>query len=195
MSNAEKVQAIRTRTMAPFGKINEALKNAEGDVERAVGLLIQAKQADATDMANRVANASIVYSYVHQNRIGAMIVLAAQTDFVTKGALFQELAKDICMHIVSNPAEPKYLNEASIAPSVIELWRAAYVAGCANKPAAIMEKIVTGKLQKDFETMCLLNQKFVKNPDLTITQLIANVSAVVGEKIELKQFVKMKPSV
>ena len=181
--------------MAPFGKINEALKEAEGDVERAVNILIKAKQADATDMANRLANASLVYSYVHQGRIGAMIVLAAQTDFVTKGQLFQDLARDICMHIVSNPLEPKYLNEASIAPSIVELWRGAYVAACINKPATIVEKIVAGKLQKDFETLCLLNQKFVKNPDITIAQLIASVSAVVGEKIELKQFVKMKPVV
>ena len=144
-------------------------------------------------MSNRVAGASIVYAYVHNQRVGAMIVLAAQTDFATKNELVQSLAKDICMHIASSPQEPQYINEETIPVEVINQWKVAYAATCQGKPIAIVEKIVTGKLQKDYERVCLLKQRFVKNEEVTIQQLIANVAAVVGEKIELKQFVKMKP--
>lgn len=95
MTNTEKVKQIRGMTFSPVNKINEALQRANGDVAAAIEILVKEKQADANEMANRVANAKIVHSYVHNNRIGAMIVLACQTDFVAKSEPFLALAKNI----------------------------------------------------------------------------------------------------
>ena len=114
MTTQEKVKHIREITMSPMNKISKALEKSNGDVDGAIKILIEEKQADTTDIANRATPSSIVYSYVHNNRIGAMIVLSCQTDFVAKNELFLQLAKDICIHVVSNPVSAKYVNESDI---------------------------------------------------------------------------------
>ena len=177
--------------MSPWSKISEALNTSNGDVDGAIKALLEKKQTSAEDMANRTTNSGIVYSYVHNNKVGVMINLACQTDFVAKNELFINLAKYICMHIVAAPLV-SYISESNLNPQDVAETKAEFAKGMEKKSQTIIDKIVAGKWQKKLEELCLLNQKFVKDDTLTIQQLIANVSATVGEKIEIKKFVKMK---
>lgn len=191
MTNTEKVKLIREKTFSPVGKINAALAKANGDIDAAIAILLAEKQADATDMANRVANAAIVHSYVHSQRVGAMIVLACQTDFCAKNAMFVNLANDLCMHIVASPALPVYTDEANVPDNVKKAIEESYANECKNKPPQIVEKIVAGKMKKWYADNCLYNQSFVKDDTKTVGQVIKEVSGTIGEKIEVKRFVKI----
>lgn len=191
MTNTEKVKLIREKTFSPINRINAALAKTNGDVDAAIQILVAEKQADANEMANRVAEASIVHSYVHNHRIGAMIVLACQTDFSAKNEMFINLAKDICMHLVSAPIVPVYTDETSVPADVKTKWEKAFASECANKPPQVVEKIVAGKMKKWYTTECLYNQPFVKDDTKTVGQVIAEVSGTIGEKIEVKRFVKI----
>lgn len=191
MSNVEKVKHIRAITFSPINKINEALIRANGDEAKAVEILVAEKQADANEMANRVANTKIVYSYVHNNRVGAMIVLACQTDFVAKNDAFIALAKNICMHIVSTPVAPEYVDESTVNPIHRDAVSEGFYAEVKDKPPQIQNKIVEGKMKKWYANICLLNQPFVREDTVTIGQLIKDASSTLGEKIELVRFVKM----
>jgi len=191
MTNIEKVKLIREKTFSPINRINAALAKTDGDVDAAIRILVAEKQADANDMANRVAGASIVHSYVHNHRVGAMLVLACQTDFSAKNDLFLNLAKDICMHIVSTPIVPIYADEVGVPCATKKSWEEAFANECASKPPQIVEKIVAGKMKKWYTEICLYNQLFVKDDKKTVGQLIKEVSATIGEKIEVKRFVKI----
>ncbi len=191
MTNVEKVKQIREQTFSPINKINAALTKTNGDVDAAIKILIEEKQVDANDMANRVASASVVHSYVHNNRVGAMVVLACQTDFSAKNDLFLNLAKDVCMHIVSTPVAPIYVDESEISEDTKTSFRSGVAATIQGKPAQIVEKIVDGKMKKWYGESCLLNQPFIKDDTKTIKQLIQELSATIGEKIEVKRFVKV----
>jgi elongation factor Ts len=191
MTNVEKVKQIREQTFSPINKINAALAKTNGDVDAAIKILIAEKQVDANDMANRVAASAIVHSYVHNNRVGAMVVLACQTDFSAKNDLFLNLAKDVCMHIVSTPVAPIYVDESNIPEEIKKTWQDAFAKECTNKPPQIVEKIVAGKMKKWYGEMCLLNQPFIKDDTKTVKQLIQDLSSTIGEKIEVKRFVKV----
>lgn len=192
MTTKEKVKKIRDITLSPISKISDALKRTNDDVDAAIKLLIQEKSADANDMANRVANASIVYSYVHNNKIGAMITLACQTDFVAKNELFLALAKDICLHIISTPCAT-YIDESSVTDFDKNEIRESILKdpNMAKKPQNIIDKIYQGKLQKELDSMCLLRHKFVKDDTISIKELINRAASTLGEKIELKQFIRI----
>jgi len=190
MTHIEKVKKIREITLSSMNKINAALTQSNGDVDKAIEFLVAQKETSAEDMANRRADNSVVYSYVHNNKIGAMIVLASQTDFVAKNELFIQLAKDICMHIISAP-QVNYISENQLNPQDVAQAKAEFAIGMEKKPKAIIDKIVEGKWQKRLEEMCLLNQKFVKDDTITIKDLINKVSGTVGEKIEIKKFVRL----
>ena len=192
MTHTEKVKQVRDITMSPMNKINEALKTTNDDVDAAIKLLIAQKQADTTDMANRIADNNIVYSYVHNNKIGAMIILSCQTDFVARNETFICLAKDICMHIVSSPNQAEYIDESSVNEARKNILIADLYRETQGKPQAIQEKIVNGKMQKWYSENCLVNQKFIKDDSKTIGQLLKEVSSTVGEKIVIKQFVRLK---
>lgn len=195
MTTQEKLKHIRDITMSPFNKITEALNAAGGDVDKAIEALTNAmSKTDIAEMENRTANATIVYSYVHNNRIGALLSIACQTDFVAKNELFLGLAKDICMHIVSTPIPPEYVSKGSIPVDVGMQWMEECSVGLEKKPDAIRAKIVDGKYQKRLTESCLLYQPFIKDDSITIEQLIANVSAQTREKIEVKKFVRMVAS-
>jgi elongation factor Ts len=157
--------------MAPMKDIATSLIETKGDVNAAVEWLIKHKTTSAADMANRKADNNVVYSYVHNNKIGAMIVLACQTDFVAKNELFIQLAKDICMHICASPFIPKYMTEADVSPLDLGASRTMFESDVKNKPENIREKIITGKFNKWYDEVCLLRQKFIKNDELTIQQL------------------------
>lgn len=191
MTNTEKVKLIREKTFSPINRINAALVQSNGDVDAAIAILVKEKQADANEMANRTAEAAIVHSYVHNHRIGAMLVLACQTDFSAKNDLFINLAKDICMHIVSTPVVPIYADEDSIPPVAKKSWEEEFANECKGKPPQIVEKIVAGKMKKRYTEYCLFNQPFIKDDTKTVGQVIREVSGTIGEKIEVKRFVKI----
>ena len=192
MTYKEKIKHIRDTTLSPISKIVSALKRANEDVDAAIKILISEKSADAADMANRVANASIVYSYVHNNKIGAMITLTCQTDFVAKNEVFQNLAKDICLHIVSTP-HGAYIDESSVGETEKGMLRSVILKdpAMANKPPHIIDKIYEGRLQKELDTCCLMRHKFVKDDTITVKELINRASSTLGEKIQLKSFVRV----
>lgn len=190
MNTNEKITHIRQVTMSSFGKIAAALKQTNDDADAAIALLIKQRDADAGDIANRKADNNFVYSYVHNNKIGAMIILASQTDFVSKNELFIQLAKDVCMHIVSSPVQAEYVTQDHIPEEIIMEWRKSYLIGIENKPLAIIDKIVGGKVEKKMTEVSLSNQKFIKDESITIGELINKVSATVKEKIEIKKFVR-----
>lgn len=191
MNNTEKIKLIREKTFSPINRINAALTKTNGDVDEAIKILIAEKQADANDMANRVASSSIVHSYVHNHRVGAMLVLACQTDFSTKNDLFVNLAKDICMHIVSTPVVPIYTDEASVPEDTKVSFKSSFALPHCGKPPAVLEKIVNGKMKKWYAEVCLMEQPFIKDDTKTIGQVIKEVSGTIGEKIEVKRFVKL----
>jgi len=191
MTNIEQVKKVREITLAPINKINKALAETNGDVDKAIEILVKQREASVEDMANRKADSSFVYSYVHNNKVGAMIVLASQTDFVAKNELFTQLAKDICMHIVSSPIQAQYVDEQSVNEARRGIVMEELFKQSENKPQAIRDKIVKGKMDKWYSEICLLNQKFVKDDTITIKELITKVSGIVGEKIEVKQFVRL----
>jgi elongation factor Ts len=194
MTNIEKVKHIRALTASPIDDINIALKTSNGDERLAIKLLVAQKQADNNDMNNRIANNGIVYSYVHTNKVGAMIVLSCQTDFAAKNDLFVNLAKDICMHIVSTPIEPQWIDENDIPTDTIVAMSAEMESTIKGKPPEIIAKIVTGKMKKYYTETCLYRQSFIKDDTMTIQQLIQSVSNTIGEKIAVKKFVKMSNS-
>lgn len=193
MTHIEKVKKVREMTFSPVNKINDALNQANGDVNEAIGILVSEKQADGNEMANRVANACIVYSYVHNNRVGAMMVLSCQTDFAAKNETFLGLAKDLCMHIVSAPEAPEYVSEDDVPPETRGLIynSSLCIPGFDKKPKTVQDKIVEGKLNAFCQKACLLSQRFVKDETKTVDQIIKEASSTLGEKIEVKRFVKM----
>jgi elongation factor Ts len=191
MTNTEKVKLIREKTFSPINRINAALAKTNGDVDAAIQILVTEKQADANDMANRSAEAAIVHSYVHNHRVGAMLVMACQTDFSAKNDMFVNLANDICMHIVAAPVAPIYTDEASVPADTKQKWEQAFTAEAANKPPQVVQKIVAGKMKKFYAENCLFNQPFVKDDKKTVGQVIGEVSGTIGEKIEVKRFVKI----
>ena len=187
----EQCKVVRRLTLASMNKVAFAVLTTKGDVDAAVALLVKQNVADVNEMANRSTNANVVYSYVHNNKVGAMIVIACQTDFVAKHLLFQVLAKDICMHIVSTPIAPKYVDKADIPANLYLAVELDYRLACKDKPPQIVDKIVAGKMQKWLAEHCLIHQPFIKDDKMTVKQLIESVSAKMGEKIEVKRFVKM----
>lgn len=188
----EQCKYVRRETAAPMKDVAAALLDTKGDVDAAIELLVKKmSKGDATAMANRTAEATIVYSYVHNHRIGAMITIASQTDFVAKSDIFLELAKDICLHIVSSPNPPEYISEADVPLSRKGVWHDDAIRGLENKPAAVLEKIVAGKIKKQVDELCLLNQPFVKDDTITVQELINRATGKLKEKIEVKNFTRM----
>lgn len=192
MTKFEKIKKIREATMLPMDKINKALTQCDNAVDATLELLKkEMSKVDIQQMETRTANACGVFSYVHQNRVGAMIVLACQTDFVLKGDILQNLAKDICLHIVSSPNSPKFVNREEVPGVLIEMTHNDTVRQVGNKPPQVLEKIIKGKVEQLYKESCLLEQPFVKDEKITIQQLINEATAKVGEKIEVRRFVKM----
>jgi elongation factor Ts len=189
--SAKDVKELRDRTGAGMMDCKRALEDTNGDIEAAIDLLRSKGTAKAAKRAERSANEGTIGSYVHTGgRIAVIVELNCETDFVANTDEFQGLARDLAMHIAAS--SPLAVSEADIPAEVVERERAVYLEQVRNegKPENIQEKIVEGKIRKFFEEATLLKQPFVKNPDQTIEQLIIDVSAKTGEKIEVARFVR-----
>jgi elongation factor Ts len=188
---AKEVKELRDRTGAGMMECKSALQEANGDMEGAIDILRARGAAKAAKRAAREASDGAIGSYIHMGgRIGVLVEVNCETDFVAKTDQFQQLVRDIAMHIAA--ANPTAVNREEIPADLVERERSVFREQMreSGKPEQIWDKIVEGKLEKFYAESTLLEQPFVKNPDQTVGQLITEVSAKTGEKIEVRRFAR-----
>lgn len=193
MISAKDVKKLRDMTGVGMMDCKKALTETDGDLEKAVDLLRAKGAAKAAKRAEKSANEGVIGSYIHfDNKTAVIVEVNCETDFVANTDDFRSLARDIAMHIAST--NPLSLSPDDIDPAIVERERAVYIeqAKEEGKSQEIAEKMVEGRLKKFFKESTLLAQPFVKDPDKTIEQLVTEVSATVGEKIEIARFARMK---
>jgi len=191
MITAEMVKDLRERTGAGMMDCKKALTETGGDMEKAIDFLREKGLAAAAKRAGRVAAEGVVEAYIHGGgRIGVMLELNCETDFVAKTDDFRALAKDLAMQVAA--ANPSYVRREEVPAEVISREREVLRAQAMNegKPAHIAEKMVDGRLEKVFKENCLMEQAFIKDPDTTVTQLITAKIAKIGENISVRRFVR-----
>ncbi len=187
--NPQLVKQLREKTNAGFMDCKRALAEAGGDLEKAEALLRTKGIAGASKKASRATKEGIVASYIHlQGKVGVLVEVNCETDFVAKNEKFREFVKDITLHIAA--AHPLYVSREEVPAKTIESERAIYQAQVKGKPENVLNKIVEGKLDKFFSTVCLLEQGFVKNPDQTIKELVATKISELGENIVIRRFTR-----
>ena len=189
--SAQAVKELRERTGAGMMECKSALTEAGGDMEAAIDLLRARGAAKAAKRAEREAREGAVGSYIHMGgKIGVLVEVNCETDFVARNDAFQALVRDVAMHIAA--ANPVAIRREDFPADMVERERAVYREQMreSGKPEQIWDKIVDGKIEKFFAEQALLEQPFVKNPDLTVGQLITEAAAKTGEKIEVRRFTR-----
>ncbi len=189
--SAKDVKQLRDRTGAAMMECKKALEETGGDMEAAIDFLRSRGAAKAAKRAEKSANEGTVGYYIHHGgRIGVLVELNCETDFVANTEDFQELARDLAMHVAAS--NPLAVRETDLDQEIVERERQVYLEQVREegKPEHIQEKIVEGKLRKFFEDQTLMKQPFVKDPNHTIEELITTVSAKTGEKIEVARFAR-----
>lgn len=187
------VKELRKTTGAGVLDCRKALESSEGDFDKAVTLLREKGLAAAAKRATRDANEGLIGHYIHMGaKVAALVEVNCETDFVARTSEFQALAHDLAMHVVA--ARPQYLSIEDVPAAVLEQEKDIYRKQLLGegKPENIVERIIVGKLNKFYEENCLLEQKFVKNPDVKIKDLIKDHMALLGENIRLRRFVRME---
>jgi len=190
---AAMVKELREKTGAGMMDCKKALTEKNGNMEEAIAYLREKGLSAAEKKAGRIAAEGLVESYIHSGgRIGVLVEVNCETDFVAKTAEFQEFVKDIAMHIAA--ANPQYVSREEVPAPVIESEKAIYRAAALNegRPERVIDKIVEGRLDKFFSEVCLLEQAFVKNPDITVGQLVTDKIATIGENINIRRFVRFE---
>lgn len=190
--SADRVKELREKTGAGMMECKKALTESKGDFEKAIDCLRQKGLATAAKKAGRSASEGLVSSYIHMDKIGVLLEINCETDFVAKTDDFKGLVKDIALHIAA--ANPSYLSHEDVPQDIIEREKDIYKAQVTNKPPQVVEKIVEGKLDKFFGDMCLLEQAFVKDPEqkLKIKELVTEKIAKLGENIVIRRFVRFQ---
>jgi elongation factor Ts len=191
--DAKLVKELREKSGAPMGDCLKALQEAKGNMEEAFVVLRKRGMASAAKKASRSTNEGAVGTYIHAGgKIGVLLELNCESDFVARTEDFQELLKDIAMHIAA--VDPRYVGKDEVTPEDIEREKEIYRAQAAatGKPANIIEKMLEGKMGKFYEEVCLLEQPFIKEQTLTIAQLIAQKVAKLGENISVRRFARFK---
>ena len=185
----EQVKELRDRTSISVMQCKKALEEAGGDMEKAL-IILQKRGADvAAKKGDRTLGAAAIASYVHASgTVGAMVELACETDFVSKNADFKALAYDIAMHVAAQ--KPQYLKVEDISSESREKAKEVFLPEVEGKPAELKDKILEGKLNAYFKEQVLLEQEFIKNPDLTIAKLLEGAVQKFGEKTEIVRFVR-----
>lgn len=188
---AQMVKELREKTGAGMMECKKALETSGGDFNKAIEILRQKGLATAQKKASREAREGIITSYIHMDKIGVMLELNCETDFVARNEEFRQLAKDIAMQIAAS--NPQYIQREDIPQEVIEKEKEIYKSQIkGNKPPQVVEKIIEGKLEKFFEEMCLLDQPFIKEPEKKIKDLITEKVAKFGENIMVRRFVRFQ---
>ncbi|MDP9349653.1 MAG: translation elongation factor Ts [Gemmatimonadota bacterium] len=189
--SAKDVKTLRERTGAGMMECKSALQESKGDMEAAIDLLRARGAAKAAKRAERETREGAVGSYIHMGgKIGVLVEVNCETDFVAKTDAFQQLIRDIAMHVAA--ASPVAIRREDFPADLVERERGVYREQMreSGKPEHIWDKIVDGKLEKFYAEQALLEQPFVKNPDMTVGQLVTEVSARTGEKIEVRRFTR-----
>ena len=185
------ITKIRERTGAGMMDVKKALDEAQGNEEKAIELLRKRGAAKAVKRAGKVAAEGLVYSYIHgQGRVGVLLEVNCETDFVAKSEPFGALVKDIAMHIAA--IAPRYLSRDEVTPEILDKEKRVYIEQlrAEGKPEAMIDKIVEGKMNKFYSEECLLEQSFVKDEDKTIEQLVTAAIGEIGEKITIRRFAR-----
>jgi elongation factor Ts len=183
------VKQLREKTNAGFMDCKRALAESGGDLKKAETILRTKGIASAGKKASRVTKEGIVASYIHlQGKVGVLVEVNCETDFVARNENFRAFVKDITLHIAA--AHPLYVSRADVPGNLIEAEREIYKAQVKGKPENVAEKIVDGKLDKFYSTVCLLEQAFIKNPDQTIKELLNARVAELGENIVIRRFTR-----
>jgi len=190
---AKDVVDLREKTGAGMLDCKKALTECNGNMEKAVDYLREKGIAAAAKRQSRIAAEGAVFSYIHMNgTIGVLLEVNCETDFVAKSPAFQELGHDIAMHIAA--ANPKYVTIEEVDTTELEKEKEILKAQALNegKPAAVVDKMVEGRIKKFYKEVCLLEQEFVKDPSKTISQLIGDATNKIGEKISIRRFVRFQ---
>ena len=185
------VKELRERTGAGMMDCKKALSATDGDLEKAIDFLREKGLAAAAKKAGRVAAEGLVEAYIHGGgRIGVLVEVNCETDFVAKTDAFKELVKDIAMHIAAT--NPSYLKREEVPTAELEHEQAVLAEQARNegKPEKIIEKLVAGRIEKYYKEVCLMEQPFVKDPDKTISDLITESIAKIGENISIRRFTR-----
>ncbi|HKD14236.1 MAG TPA: translation elongation factor Ts [Candidatus Angelobacter sp.] len=191
--SAAQVKELRDQSGAPMMDCKNALTEAKGDLEQAMVLLRKKGIATAAKKAARITSEGSVSSYIHAGgKIGVLVEVNCESDFVARTDDFKDLIKDIAMHIAA--ADPKFVRKEDVTPEAYEKEKEIYRAQAAStgKPANVVEKIVEGKMTKFYEEVCLYDQPFVKEPGITVSQLIASKIGKLGENISVRRFARFK---
>jgi len=191
--SAAMVKELREKTGAPMMDCRSALVEAQGKMEEAVVVLRKKGMASAAKKSGRTASEGAVGTYIHAGgKIGVLIEINCESDFVARTEDFQELLKDIAMHIAAT--DPRYIRKEDVTAEDMEREKEIYRAQAAltGKPAPVIEKIVEGKMAKFYEEVCLLEQPFIKEQTVTINQLIAQKVGKLGENLMVRRFARFK---
>jgi elongation factor Ts len=191
--SAAKVKELRDMTGAPMMDCKQALTEAKGEIEKAIVLLRKKGLSAAAKKAARVTSEGSVTSYIHAGgKIGVLVEVNCESDFVARTEDFKELVHDIAMHVAAS--DPKFVRKEDVTPEAYEREKDIYRAQVAamGKPAQIVEKIVEGKMAKFYEEVCLLEQPFIKDQTISIAQLIASKVGKLGENIAVRRFARFK---
>ncbi|HVN80490.1 MAG TPA: translation elongation factor Ts [Terriglobia bacterium] len=191
--SALQVKQLRDKTDAGIMECKAALQETDGDFDKAVVVLRKKGLAAAAKRADRIATEGVVVSYIHPgNKIGVMVELSCETDFVARSAEFHDLAKDIAMHVAA--MDPKYIRKEDIPETVLNQEKEIYKekALISGKPISVVEKIVEGQLSKFYSEVCLYDQPFVKNDKLKVGQLISEMVLSTKENVLVRRFARFK---
>jgi elongation factor Ts len=183
------VKELREKTNAGMMDCKKALAEAEGDLAKAEDILRKKGIASAGKKASRAAKEGTVASYIHlAGKVGVLVEINCETDFVAKNDNFREFVKDITLHIAA--ANPVCVNREQVSADTVARERDIAAAQVQGKPANIVDKIVDGKMEKFYSTMCLMEQAFIKNPEITIKDLVNSKIAELGENIVIRRFTR-----
>jgi elongation factor Ts len=190
---AQLVKELRERTGAGFNDCRNALIEANGVIEKAIEILRKKGQAAAAKKAQREASEGLVGSYIHAGgKIGVLVELNCESDFVARTDAFQQLSHDIAMHIAA--LDPRYVRREEVTSEMLEKERDIYKAQAlaTGKPENVVDKIVNGKMEKFYEENCLYEQHFIKDESVTIGEMITQAIAKLGENISIRRFARFK---
>ena len=191
MSALDAIKKLRFKTSAGMMECKEALKESGGDIDKAIVVLRKKGIAKAAKKADRVAGQGIVESYIHMgSKIGVLVEINCETDFVAKNIDFRNLTKEIALQVAA--ANPMYVSKEEIPAESIEKEKEIFRSQIKDKPEDVTEKIVDGKLDKYFSEVCLIEQPFIKDPNLKIKDLITQAIATLGENLVVKRFVRFE---
>lgn len=183
------VKQLRDKTNAGMMDCKKALVESDGDLGKAEDWLRKKGISSAAKKSGRAAKEGVIDAYIHlQGKLGVLVEVNCETDFVAKNEAFRTLTKDIAMHIAAS--HPLYVTRDQVPAELLEKEKEIYREQVTNKPPQIVEKIVEGKIDKFYSGICLLEQPFVKNPDQTVQQLVASKVAEIGENIVIRRFAR-----